>query len=125
MEELRQKLAGGADFAELARLNSDDKPSANKGGALDPMNRNSPYPKAMKDAIFALTPGAVSEPLRQPAGFYLFRLESLQKQPFAEVESIILPEIQQTHFNEWLRNIRSQFAVQVEDAQFLATPASR
>jgi peptidyl-prolyl cis-trans isomerase C len=125
VEELQQKLAAGADFAELARLNSDDKPSANKGGALDPMNRNSPYPKAMKDAIFALTPGSVSEPLRQATGFYLFKLEFLQRQPFAEVESIILPDLQQAHFNEWLRNIRSRFAVQVEDAQFLATPTPR
>lgn len=125
VEDLQQKLAAGADFAELARLNSDDKPSANKGGKLDTMNRNSPYPKALKDGVFALKPGAVSEPVRQPTGFYLFKLESLQSQPFAEVESIISPELQQTHFNEWLRNIRSRFAVQVEDAQFLAAHPQR
>jgi peptidyl-prolyl cis-trans isomerase C len=125
VEDLQQKLAAGADFAELARLNSDDKPSANKGGKLDPMNRNSPYPKALKDGVFALKPGAVSEPVRQPTGFYLFKLESLQSQPFAEVESIISPELQQTHFNEWLRNIRSRFVVQVEDAQFLAAHPQR
>jgi peptidyl-prolyl cis-trans isomerase C len=125
VEELRQKLAAGADFAELARLSSDDRPSATKGGELDAMNRNSPYPKALKDAVFALTPGAISEPLRQPTGFYIFKLESLQRQPFEEVEPIIVSELQQSHFNEWLRNIRSRFAVQVEDAQFLASPPER
>jgi peptidyl-prolyl cis-trans isomerase C len=125
VEELRQKLAAGADFAELARLNSDDRLSATKGGGLDPMNRNSPYPKALKDGVFALTPGAISEPLRQPTSFYLFKLESLQRQPFAEVEPIIVSELQQSHFNEWLRNLRSRFAVQVEDAQFLAVHPAR
>ena len=120
VEDLGQKLAAGADFAELARLNSDDQLSARKGGELDPMNRNSPYPKALKDAVFALTPGAVGEPVRQPTGFYIFKLESMQRQPFAEVESIIVSELQQSHFNEWLRNMRSRFAVQVEDVQFLA-----
>jgi hypothetical protein len=125
VDELRQKLAAGADFAELARLNSDDRLSATKGGELDAMNRNSPYPKALKDAVFALTPGAISEPLRQPTGFYIFKLESLQRQPFEEVESIIVSELQQSHFNEWLRNIRSRFAVQVEDAQFLASHPER
>lgn len=125
VEELRQKLAAGADFAELARLNSDDQPSARKGGELDPMKRNSPYPKALKDIVFALAPGTVSEPIRQPIGFYIFKLESLQRQPFAEVEPIVVSELQQSHFNEWLREIRSRFAVQVEDAQFLATHPSR
>jgi peptidyl-prolyl cis-trans isomerase C len=125
VEELRRKLAAGADFAELARLNSDDQLSATKGGELDAMNRNSPYPKALKDAVFALTPGAISEPLRQPTGFYIFKLESMQVQPFADVESIIVSELQQSHFNEWLRNIRSRFAVQVEDAQFLASHPER
>jgi hypothetical protein len=120
VEELRQKLAAGADFAELARLNSDDKPSATKGGELDPMTRNSPYPKALKEGVFALKPGVVSEPVRQPTGFYLVKLESLQTQPFAEVESTIFSELQQLHFNEWLRGVRSRFAVQVEDAEFLA-----
>jgi peptidyl-prolyl cis-trans isomerase C len=125
MEELRRKLTAGADFAELARLNSDDQLSARKGGELDPMNRNSPYPKALKDVVFALAPGAVSEPVRQPTGFYIFKLESMQRQPFAEVEPAIISELQQSHFNEWLRNIRSRFVVQVEDAQFLATHPSR
>jgi peptidyl-prolyl cis-trans isomerase C len=125
VEELRQKLAAGADFAELARLNSDDKPSSKKGGEWNPMNRNSPYPKAVKDGVFELKPGAISQPIRQPNGFYLFKLESLQRQPFAEVESIIFSELQQTHFNEWLRNIRSRFAVQVEDAEFLAAHPPR
>ncbi len=125
VDELRQELAAGADFAELARLNSDDKLSANKGGQLDPMNRNSPYPKAVKDALFQLEPGAASQSVRQPSGFYLLQLESLQRQPFAEVEAIIFSEIQQTHFNQWLNNLRSRFAVQVEDAEFLAAHPQR
>ena len=62
VEELRQKLAAGADFAELARLSSDDRPSATKGGELDAMNRNSPYPKALKDAVSRSRQGQSANP---------------------------------------------------------------
>ena len=98
----------------LRRENSDDKSSAERGGAWTPLTRSSAYPDAVKLAIFALRPGEVSKPVRQPNGFYLFKLESIEKQPLQEVEPRILGELALAHFNQWLERLKARFAAKVK-----------
>ncbi|MFZ5854831.1 MAG: peptidylprolyl isomerase [Chloroflexota bacterium] len=73
IKELRdQALAPGADFAALARANSDG-PQAADGGALGWVARNQ-IAKEQEDAIFATPVGAVSEVLATPSGYYIFKV---------------------------------------------------
>ena len=94
--------------------------SAAKDGDFGIIQKTSPYPDALKNAIFALKPGEVSEPVRQPSGFYLIRLDEFKIQPFEEVNNQIVEELRQTRFNEWLKGLESRFAVKIDNPLYFA-----
>ncbi len=70
IRELRQEIVDGADFASLARQNSDDAASVVGGGDLDWVNEGS-LPPAMENAIAALEIGVLSEPFRSGSGWHI------------------------------------------------------
>ena len=115
IENLRKQTLGGADFGKLARENSDDTTSAAKDGDFGVIKRGSNYPDAVKNAVFALQAGQVSEPVRQPNGFYLIRVDELSMEPYNEVSMQIFQEVKQQHFNEWIGAIQAQYKVKVEN----------
>jgi parvulin-like peptidyl-prolyl isomerase len=121
--ELRNQITTGADFGKLARENSDDATSAAKDGDFGIIKQNSPYPEAIKKAVFALKPGELSQPIKQPNGFYLIRLDSLQTQSFDEVSPEILKELRQERFNEWTKGLQEQYRVKVENPAYFTPRA--
>jgi len=73
-EALLERLRGGEDFAELARAESGDPGSKQKGGDLGFFPRGrmvAPF----EEVAFRLEPGALSEPVRSDFGFHLIRVE--------------------------------------------------
>jgi len=128
-DELRQKLAAGADFAAVAKENSDDKETADKGGEWGVIKRNSKLPEDVKKAVFTLKTGEVSEPLRQPNGFYLIKLEEKSVQPLNSVAPSINDMLKQQKLDAWTQAITKRFEVKVDNPDFFksqpVTPASR
>jgi peptidyl-prolyl cis-trans isomerase C len=118
LEDLKKEAGGGADFGKLARENSDDKASAAKDGDFGTISHNSPYPEAVKTAIFALKPGEVSEPLKIANGFYLVRVESVIVPPLNDVRAQLIEEMKQARFNEWMKNLETRFTVKVDNATY-------
>lgn len=116
--DLRAKILAGGDFAALARENSDDKASAEKGGDFGIVTRTSSYPDAVKSAVFALKVGGVSEPVRETNGFYLVRVDGFTPEPFEQVSFAISERIRQDRFNEWLKGIQNKLAVKVENENY-------
>jgi parvulin-like peptidyl-prolyl isomerase len=68
-QELRQKLSEGADFAALARQASDDSSGA-RGGDLGSQARGR-LALAYEQALFALAPGEISQPVESEFGFHI------------------------------------------------------
>lgn len=71
-EELRAQALEGADFALLARENSDDRGSAATGGSLGTFRREQMVPE-FSDAAFALEVGKVSPVVESQYGFHVIR----------------------------------------------------
>lgn len=69
---LKERLQNGADFAELAKLNSNDL-SAAKGGDLGWVYQGDTVPE-FERAMDALQPGQVSEPIHTPFGWHLIEV---------------------------------------------------
>ncbi len=86
IEKLLAEVRGGADFVKLVKTNSEDATSAAKDGDFGTIRRTDNIPEGIRNAVFALKPGQVSEPVRQPNGYYLFRAEEIGMQPYAEVK---------------------------------------
>ncbi len=68
---MKAEIAGGADFAELARKNS-DCPSGAEGGDLGQFPRGAMVPEFDK-AAFALEPGQVSDVIETAFGYHLIQ----------------------------------------------------
>ncbi len=66
----------GADFAAIARENSEDLGSKAEGGDLGVVERDVFAPE-FEQALFALQPGEVSDPVRTPDGWHVIKLREL------------------------------------------------
>ncbi len=78
-EQLRGQVAGGADFAALARRHSADPGSAAQGGDLGFFGRGRMV-QPFEDAAFAAQPGQVTPVVESPFGFHVIRVEE-RRQP--------------------------------------------
>lgn len=72
--ELLKQLREGADFATLAKANSDDKGTADAGGDLGYFGRGIMV-KSFEAAAFKLKPGELSNIVETPFGFHIIKVE--------------------------------------------------
>ena len=72
--DLLKQLKEGADFAKLAKANSDDKGTAKNGGELGYFGRGTMV-KSFEDAAFKLKPGQLSNIVETPFGFHIIKVE--------------------------------------------------
>ena len=68
-----QAVRAKADFADLARKNSQEKPSADKGGDVGWL-RETDMLQAVREAVSGLPEYGVSVPVRVPDGWHLLKL---------------------------------------------------
>lgn len=122
-EKLLAEFKGGADFVALVKEHSGDSVSKGKDGDFGTIKRSDRLPEAIKTAVFALKPGEVSEPVRQPNGFYLFRVEESSQQTFDQVKNQIMNEMRQAKFNEWMQATQKSIEVKIENEAAFATAA--
>ncbi|HZD32639.1 MAG TPA: peptidyl-prolyl cis-trans isomerase [Candidatus Angelobacter sp.] len=96
-EGIQKQLKAGADFATLARQNSDDPGSAQQGGLLPPITKGRTVPE-FEQAAFNTPKGQTTDVIRTSYGFHIIRVEDKQNarvKPLDEVKAQIEPAVQQ------------------------------
>ncbi|HET6216768.1 MAG TPA: peptidyl-prolyl cis-trans isomerase [Acidobacteriaceae bacterium] len=91
-EDLLKQIKGGADFAALAKANSDDPGSKEQGGELGMIQRGVTVP-AFEKAAFALPVGKVSDVIKTQFGYHILEVEEKQTahlKPLEEVKAQIV-----------------------------------
>ena len=123
-EGLCQKapIKGGADFVKLVKENSQDEASRDKDGDFATLRYGDNIPNAFRSAVFALKQGEVSEPLKQPKGFYLLRAEEVTVRPLSEVRDQIHNDLQVARADEWMRKMDEEAKVQLVNPAFGSHP---
>jgi peptidyl-prolyl cis-trans isomerase SurA len=117
-ETLAARLAGGADFAELAKANSQDQNSASKGGDLGWFTADEFGPE-FGAQMGLLQDGQVSKPFRSQAGWHVVqRLETRQANAAdqsrrAQVAETIGRRKLEEEWNRYLRELRGEAYVDV------------
>lgn len=89
--------ANGANFAEVAKRESQDPGSAENGGDLGFFTRDAMV-KPFADAVFSLDEGAISDVVRSDFGLHIIKLTGIrpaQVKPFEEVRESIEAELRQ------------------------------
>jgi peptidyl-prolyl cis-trans isomerase C len=86
--QLRQRLVGGADFAEIAKAESDDTTSGANGGDMGEVRHGQIVP-TLEDALCKMTPGEISDPIKTNFGYHVIRLESSDGKDFATLKPIL------------------------------------
>lgn len=87
-EEIHQAVKQKPErFAEIARQQSQDPGSAQKGGDLGFFQRGSMV-KGFDDAVFAMKPGEISEPVETQFGFHVIRMTGMRGGQVRSLEEV-------------------------------------
>jgi peptidyl-prolyl cis-trans isomerase C len=83
---IKEELANGADFAEMARERSTG-PSGPGGGSLGWFGKGMMVP-SFEEAVVALAPGAVSDPVETQFGWHVIKLNETRKTQAPALEEV-------------------------------------
>jgi peptidyl-prolyl cis-trans isomerase SurA len=124
VDDLKERLDNGGDFAELARLNSEDG-SASKGGDMGWVGPGDTVPEFEK-AMNALKISEISEPVRTQFGWHIIQVTERREQDMGK-EAARLKARQEIRarkseeaYQDWLRELRDRAYVEyrLEDKDF-------
>ena len=119
MLSLRERIENGADFAELARVHSEDG-SASKGGDLGWIYPGDTVPD-FERAMNALKIMELSQPVKSPFGFHLIQVQERKLADMSderkrmEVRRILRDRKSDEAFEEWLRQLRDRAYVELRN----------
>lgn len=121
-KDIRAKLIAGADFATLAKAESDDTGSGTQGGELGEFRKGMMVPP-FEQAAFAAKVNEISEPVKTPFGYHIIQVESHVTKTLAEatpdIEKKLRPEMARNEVNE----LRKTATVSMDPA-FFGPPTS-
>ncbi len=115
---LKQRIKDGDNFATLARSHSDDTTSALKGGDLGWVTSGVLVP-AFEQAMNALAPGEISDPIQTPFGWHIIQVLERKKQDDTGEfgKNQIKEQIRRRKIEEetelWLRRLRGEAFVKI------------
>ena len=117
----------GADFAALARANSDDIGTKDAGGDLGPIDKGL-FGDDFDKTFFAMQPGQVSAPVRLPDGFHIILFRELVKgnaKPFEEVRPQIEAEVLESERERVYNDVAGQLVDKIYDDPTALAPAAQ
>ncbi len=123
-QALLAQARGGADFVKLVKANSDDVTSREKDGDFATLRPKDNIPDAIREAVFKLKAGELTEPVRQPNGYYLLRADEINYRPLKDVQQEIFSELQQQRYAQWLKQLNDSTKVQFPEPAFLGQNAA-
>ena len=117
LRQLRVRIEGGDDFAELARAHSVDTMSAAEGGDLGWVNPGDLVPE-FENVMNSLEPGATSQPFSSQFGFHIVQVLERREHDSTEdikraraSEAIRRRKLEEAR-GDWLRQLRDEAYVE-------------
>ena len=118
LADLRSRIvSGAADFAEMARVHSDDA-TAGRGGELDWVYPGDTVPD-FERAYQELKVGEVSQPVRTPFGYHLIQVLERRSADVSperrrlQARMALRERKSEEAYQEWLRQLRDQIYVEL------------
>lgn len=118
-EDVLERLAGGEDFAELARELSLDPGSGEQGGDLGWFSRGVMTP-LFEEAAFVLEIGENSEPIVTDFGAHIIQVLGHEVRP---IDASQYQQLQEQALEEWLLQARVDADISISDILQEVTPS--
>jgi peptidyl-prolyl cis-trans isomerase SurA len=116
LARLRERIVSGEDFAELARVNSEDG-TASKGGDLGWISPGETVPE-FERAMNALRDGEMSPPVQSPFGWHIVQVLERRTEEMSEerkklaARQTVRARKADEAFQDWLRQTRDRAFVE-------------
>ncbi len=117
LRNLKERLENKADFAQLARANSEDT-SASKGGDLGWISPGDTVPE-FERAMNAMQPGQISDPVRSPFGWHLIQVVERRSADLTKerrrltARQALRERKSEEAYEEWVRQLRDRAYVEI------------
>jgi peptidyl-prolyl cis-trans isomerase SurA len=117
LANLKERIENGANFTELARLQSEDA-SASRGGDLGWLSPGDTVPE-FERAMNGLDPGQVSDPVQSPFGWHLIQVVERRSEDMSkERQRVLARQSIRTRkadeaYQEWVRQQRDRAYVEL------------
>jgi peptidyl-prolyl cis-trans isomerase C len=120
-QEIRKRLMVGADFAQVAKQESDDTGSAANGGSLGEF-RHGAMVGPFDAAAGSLPLGEVSEPVKTPFGYHIIQVQARETKTFDEVKDEIEKKLRPQLTDKLIAELRTKTQVTMDEKYFDSAP---
>jgi len=122
-ESIRAKILAGADFAELAKTESDDTYSGAQGGSLGTFKRGQMVPE-FENAAFSYEVGKVGALVRTEFGYHIIEVTRRGPPSIDEMRESLAGELKGELVQKKVTELGSKMKVTMDDAYFGQAPAA-
>ena len=123
VQQLETQLKNGADFAALAKTDSDDLGSKAQGGELGVIAPGQTVPE-FETAVNALPVGKISDPIHTRFGYHIVEVESRTPQPLQQVKAQIVETLSTPAVEAQIDAITAAAHPVISDSYFGPEPAA-
>ena len=111
------------DFIAMAKKESQDDLTAEKGGRLGWMEKGGLRWKEVEDAAFALKAGEIAGPIKSADGLHVILVEEVKAGEEKDYDSVksqvmnmVYQEKRQKRINDWIEDLKREFYVERDDS---------
>jgi peptidyl-prolyl cis-trans isomerase C len=116
-----KQLAGGGDFAAIAKAESDDTGTGANGGALPPFGRGQMVPE-FEQAVFSQPVGKISDPVKTKFGYHIIKVEERTSKSFEEAKPDVEKQLKPQLLREAMDRLEKQTPITLDDNYFGKEP---
>ncbi|MEO6260639.1 MAG: peptidylprolyl isomerase [Thermoanaerobaculia bacterium] len=123
-DEIRKKLVAGADFAELAKKESDDTGSGTRGGDLGSFG-HAQMVEEFEKAAFAAKAGEITPVVKTQYGYHIIQVQEHNTTPMAQVRDTLEKNLRQKAVKDALEAMKEKSKATFDQAYFAPPPAPK
>jgi peptidyl-prolyl cis-trans isomerase C len=116
-EEVRKQLAGGAKFEDVAKKESDDTSSGERGGELGTFGHGQMVPE-FEQAAFAAKVGELTPVVRTQYGYHVIRVDEHVTTPYDQVKPMLERNEKQKRMQAQLEAMKASVKPTFNEAYF-------
>jgi len=122
LQDIRERILAGADFAQMAKQYSEDTTTAASGGDMGVIQPDKVVPPIVK-AAYSLEPGQVSDIISTPSGVEIIKVEDKHSKSFEEVKSALETQLRQDKAAEIIQHLVDNSHFFIDQEFFAGSPA--